>query len=110
MGIILTENARNKIKDIQVQNQLETLPLRLLLKGGGCSGFKYDAYFEENPITETDTVFDCDGQTVIVDMMSLQYLDGTTVDYTDNGLSGAGFQFKTPSAKSTCGCGSSFSV
>ena len=81
--------------------------LRLRVVGGGCSGFAYDLYFDQ--VTEMDRTFDSHGVKLVVDQMSLQYLAGTTVDYVE-GLQGAGFKFGNPNVKSTCGCGSSFSV
>ena len=74
--------------------------------GGGCSGFSYDLFFEDET-TELDQTFESHGITLYVDMMSFQYLDGTEIDYVE-GLHGAGFKFLNPTAKSTCGCGSSF--
>lgn len=110
MAITLTENALKKIKQIQEDQQISDTPLRLGLKGGGCAGFRYEAFFETKAPSEEDTVLDFGGQKVFVDDMSLQYLDGVTVDYIDNGLNGSGFQFINPGAKSTCGCGASFSA
>lgn len=110
MGITLTEKAIKKVKDIQEEQKITNTALRLGLKGGGCAGFRYEAFFDSEPATEKDTVFTFGDQVVLVDEMSLQYLDGVTVDYVDNGLMGSGFQFLNPSAKSTCGCGASFSA
>lgn len=110
MAVTLTENALKKIKQIQEEQEICDVPLRLGLKGGGCAGFRYEAFFETKPPREDDTVLVFDGQTVLIDEMSMQYLDGVTVDYVDNGLHGSGFQFQNPGAKSTCGCGASFSA
>jgi iron-sulfur cluster insertion protein len=104
----LTEKAAEKVKEIQTAENIEaTYGLRLRVVGGGCSGFAYDLYFDQ--LTEMDRTFDSHGVRLIVDEMSLQYLAGTTVDYVE-GLQGAGFKFVNPNVKSTCGCGSSFSV
>ena len=81
--------------------------LRLKVQGGGCSGFSYDLYFDQPQ--ETDQSFDVKGVKLICDQMSLMYLMGTEIDYVE-GLHGAGFKFNNPNVKSTCGCGSSFSV
>ncbi len=104
----LTEKAAEKVKEIQAAENIEaTYGLRLRVVGGGCSGFAYDLYFDQ--VTEMDRTFDSHGVKLVVDQMSLQYLAGTTVDYVE-GLQGAGFKFNNPNVKSTCGCGSSFSV
>jgi iron-sulfur cluster assembly accessory protein len=104
----LTAKAAEKVREIQVAENIEaSYGLRLRVVGGGCSGFAYDLYFDQ--LTEMDRTFDSHGVKLIVDEMSLQYLAGTTVDYVE-GLQGAGFKFVNPNVKSTCGCGSSFSV
>ena len=82
--------------------------LRLRVVGGGCSGFAYDLYFDDQK-TEMDRELICRGVKMLVDQMSLMYLVGTEVDYVE-GLAGAGFKFHNPNVKSTCGCGSSFQV
>jgi iron-sulfur cluster insertion protein len=104
----LTEKAAEKVKEIQSAENIEaSYGLRLRVVGGGCSGFAYDLYFDQ--VTESDRTFDSHGVKLVVDPMSLQYLAGTQVDYVE-GLQGAGFKFGNPNVKSTCGCGSSFSV
>ncbi len=104
----LTEKAAEKVKEIQAAENIEAAyGLRLRVVGGGCSGFAYDLYFDQ--VTEMDRTFDSHGVKLVIDQMSLQYLAGTTVDYVE-GLQGAGFKFVNPNVKSTCGCGSSFSV
>ena len=104
----LTEKAAEMVKKIQADENIEAgYGLRLRVVGGGCSGFAYDLYFDQ--VTEMDRTFDSHGVKLVVDQMSLQYLAGTTVDYVE-GLQGAGFKFGNPNVKSTCGCGSSFSV
>jgi iron-sulfur cluster assembly protein len=82
--------------------------LRIGVKGGGCSGLSYTLGFDAE-LKETDNVMEFGGVKVAVDWKSILYLTGTTVDYTD-GLNGKGFVFNNPSAKKTCGCGSSFGV
>jgi len=104
----LTPKAAEKVKEIQAAENIEAnYGLRLRVVGGGCSGFAYDLYFDQR--LDTDRTFDSHGVQLVVDQMSLQYLAGTTVDYVE-GLQGAGFKFLNPNVKSTCGCGSSFSV
>jgi iron-sulfur cluster insertion protein len=106
--LALTAVAAEKVKEIQKAESIdETYGLRLRVVGGGCSGFAYDLYFDQ--VMESDRTFDSHGVKLVVDVMSLQYLAGTTVDYVE-GLQGAGFKFGNPNVKSTCGCGSSFSV
>ena len=103
-----TAGAAVKVNEIRQTEGIETqMALRLRVVGGGCAGFSYDLYFDE--ATEVDRRFDVAGVDVVVDEMSLMYLAGTEVDYVE-GLQGAGFKFNNPNVKSTCGCGSSFSV
>ena len=106
--INITAVAATKVNEIRGAEGIEpTLGLRLRVVGGGCAGFSYDLYFDEQ--TEVDRRFVVNGVNVVVDEMSLMYLAGTEVDYVE-GLQGAGFKFNNPNVKSTCGCGSSFSV
>jgi len=106
--ISLTDKAAQKVKEIREAESLGEQGLRVRVLGGGCSGFSYDLFFEEET-TELDQQFESKGIALYVDMMSYQYLDGTEIDYVE-GLHGAGFKFNNPTAKSTCGCGSSFSA
>jgi iron-sulfur cluster insertion protein len=104
----ITTLAASKVNEIRQAEGIEGGQfLRLRVVGGGCAGFSYDLYFDEQ--TEVDRQFDVNGVSVVVDEMSLMYLIGTEVDYVE-GLQGAGFKFNNPNVKSTCGCGSSFSV
>jgi iron-sulfur cluster insertion protein len=106
--IQLTSKASDKVKEIREAESLGEQGLRVRVIGGGCSGFTYDLFFEDET-TEFDSVFESDGIKLYVDMMSYQYLEGTEIDYVE-GLHGAGFKFQNPQAKGTCGCGSSFSA
>lgn len=106
--IELTEKAADKVKEIAKAEGLEGQGLRLQVKGGGCSGFQYDLYFDETP-TDMDQVIDSRGIQLFVDPLSVQYLENTQIDYVES-LHGAGFKFENPNVKGTCGCGSSFSV
>lgn len=106
--IKLTIESLNKIKEIAQSEGIEKLSIRVKVVGGGCAGFQYDLYFEEN-ILEIDEIYEQDGVKMIVDPLSHQYIDGVTVDYTDN-IMGSGFKFLNPNVTTTCGCGSSFSV
>ena len=104
----LTDNAASKCKEIMTQQTPVPIALRVAVVGGGCSGFSYHMAFDsqENP---SDNVYEFDGLKVLVDQMSEMYLDGVQIDYIES-LEGAGFKFNNPNVKSTCGCGSSFSV
>ncbi|MBV9623816.1 MAG: iron-sulfur cluster assembly accessory protein [Acidobacteria bacterium] len=106
--IMLTPTAIVKVKEIMGQQNPTPAGLRVGVVGGGCSGFSYSMSFENNAGL-MDKVFDMDGLKVYVDATSLTYLNGCTVDYIES-LEGAGFKFDNPQVKSTCGCGSSFSV
>jgi len=104
----ITPVAAAKVNEIRNAEGIETnMALRLRVVGGGCAGFSYDLYFDEP--AEVDRQVDISGVQVVVDEMSLMYLVGTEIDYVE-GLQGAGFKFGNPNVKSTCGCGSSFSV
>ena len=104
----LTDNATSKVKEIMTQQNPAPSALRVAVVGGGCSGFSYHMAFDnqENP---ADNVYQFDGVKVLVDQMSEMYLDGVQIDYIET-LEDAGFKFNNPNVKSTCGCGSSFSV
>ena len=104
----LTPNAVAKVKEIMAQQNPIPAGLRVGVVGGGCSGFSYSMSFE-NGAGLMDKVFDMEGLKVFVDATSLMYLNNCTVDYVET-LEGAGFKFDNPNVKSTCGCGSSFSV
>jgi iron-sulfur cluster insertion protein len=106
--VVLTPIAATKVNEIRETEAIEAnMALRLRVVGGGCAGFSYDLYFDEP--AEVDRQFEMQGVKVLVDEMSLMYLVGVEIDYVE-GLQGAGFKFNNPNVKSTCGCGSSFSV
>jgi iron-sulfur cluster assembly accessory protein len=104
--IVLTAKAVEMVKDAIVREGLEGHGIRVGVVGGGCSGFQYSMDFEKEPRPDDVTV-EQDGVKLYVDPMSHMYLQGVTIDYVV-GLQGAGFKFENPNAKSTCGCGSSF--
>ena len=106
--ISLTPNAIAKVKEIMAQQNPVPSGLRVGVVGGGCSGFSYSMAFE-NGAGMMDKTFDMDGLKVYVDATSVMYLNVCRVDYVET-LEGAGFKFENPNVKSTCGCGSSFSV
>jgi len=104
----LTPTAVAKVKEIMAQQNPVPAGLRVGVVGGGCSGFSYSMSFE-NGAGMMDKVLDIDGLKVFIDATSMMYLNGAIVDYVET-LEGAGFKFENPNVKSTCGCGSSFSV
>ncbi|HET6439436.1 MAG TPA: iron-sulfur cluster insertion protein ErpA [Anaeromyxobacter sp.] len=104
--IVLTAKAVEMIKDAITREGLAGHGIRVGVMGGGCSGFQYSMDFEKEPRGD-DLRLEQDGVTLFVDPMSSMYLQGVTIDYVV-GLQGAGFKFDNPNAKSTCGCGSSF--
>lgn len=107
--IAITEKAVSEVKKIMSENSIpENYGLRIGVKGGGCSGLSYTLGFDEE-VKDGDNVIEKDGIKVYVDWKSILYLTGTSIDYTD-GLNGKGFVFNNPTAKKTCGCGSSFGV
>ena len=106
--VLFTEAAANKVKVLVAEEKNPNLKLRVSVDGGGCSGFQYGFSFDEK-VNDDDTVIEKNGATMLVDVSSMQYLNGSEVDYLE-GLEGARFVVNNPNAKSTCGCGSSFSV
>lgn len=103
-----TAAAARKVRELMSEEGNPALKLRVYIQGGGCSGFQYGFSFDEQA-QDDDTAVETDGVTLIVDPVSLQYLSGAQVDYSES-LHGAQFVIRNPNAKTTCGCGSSFSV
>ena len=106
--LLFTDSAANKVKQLIEEEGNADLKLRVFVSGGGCSGFQYGFTFDE-VTNEDDTVLNKNGVQLLIDPMSFQYLVGAEIDYQE-GLEGSQFVIKNPSATSTCGCGSSFSV
>jgi iron-sulfur cluster insertion protein len=106
--ITITEKAAAKVKEIATAESLDGQGLRLRVIGGGCAGFTYDLYFEDK-VGEMDEEFESHGVKLYVDPLSFQYLEQTEIDFVE-GDHGSGFKFNNPSAKGSCGCGSSFSA
>lgn len=106
--IVFSDSAAAKVKALIVEEGNPNLQLRVFVSGGGCSGFQYGFTFEES-VTEGDTIIEKGGVKLLIDPMSFQYLGGAEIDYQE-GLDGARFVIKNPNAKTTCGCGSSFST
>lgn len=100
--------AATKVRELIAEEDNTALKLRVYIHGGGCSGFQYGFEFDEQQ-SEDDLAVQTDGVTLLVDPLSLQYLMGAEVDYSES-LHGAQFVIRNPNAKTTCGCGSSFAV
>lgn len=105
--LLMTPKAVEMVKEAMEAEKLEDHGLRVYVQGGGCAGFQYGLDFDDTP-RSGDFEMHLGGIRVFVDAISAMHLEGTTIDYV-MGMSGAGFKFENPSAKSTCGCGSSFS-
>ena len=106
--LIFTAAAAHKVHELIAEEGNPALKLRVYISGGGCSGFQYGFTFDEAQ-AEDDLAVERDGVTLLCDPLSLQYLGGAQIDYAES-LSGAQFVISNPNAKTTCGCGSSFSA
>jgi len=115
MAVNLSEKAATKVREIISEGQAsgalpkEKLYLRLAVVGGGCSGFSHKLDLDPDVKEKKDEVFELHGVPVVIDKMSLLYLAGANVEYHDD-LHKSGFSISNPQAKSTCGCGSSFTM
>lgn len=107
--ITITDSAKLKIVDLLAEENNPNLSLRTFVQGGGCSGFSYGFTFDEER-NEDDFEFEIGTNfKLLVDSMSMQYLQGAEIDYKDE-IMGSQFTIKNPNATTTCGCGSSFGV
>lgn len=106
--ITISESAKEKILDILAEENKPNVSLRTFVQGGGCSGFSYGFTLEEEQ-NEDDFEFSVGSFKVLVDAMSMQYMQGATIDYKEE-LMGSSFTINNPNATTTCGCGSSFGV
>lgn len=106
--ITISQSAKTKIKDLLYEEGNPNLSLRTFVQGGGCSGFSYGFTFDEI-VNEDDFEIPLDEFRVLVDSMSMQYLQGAEIDFKED-LQGSQFSIKNPNATTTCGCGSSFGV
>jgi iron-sulfur cluster insertion protein len=106
--IEITESAMSKISEILAEENNPNVKLRTFVQGGGCSGFSYGFTLDEEQ-TEDDFVIEKTGVQVLVDSMSMQYLQGAIIDYKED-LMSSSFVINNPNATTTCGCGSSFAV
>jgi len=108
MPIEFSDAAASKVKTLIAEEENPALKLRVYVTGGGCSGFQYGFTFDEK-VNDGDMTIENQAATLVVDPMSLQYLVGGIVDYTE-GLEGSRFYVNNPNASTTCGCGASFSI
>ena len=109
--ITLTQAAMNQLVFLSDETDgNETVKVRVKVLGGGCAGFQYDMYLEDHnfKVGELDEVFTTERVSVIIDQLSHQYLNGTMIDYVNDGFQ-EGFKFSNPNVSKTCGCGNSFS-
>lgn len=106
-GVTLTEQAQNKVRTLIAAEGRDDLRLRVAVQPGGCSGLIYQLYFDEI-LAEDDTVKEFDGVEVVVDKMSVPYLDGASIDFEDT-IQKQGFTIDNPNAAGSCACGDSFS-
>jgi iron-sulfur cluster assembly accessory protein len=105
--LLLTERAARRINEIMAAEPAGSM-LRISVNGGGCSGFQY-AFDVDRTRQEDDLVIEREGATVLVDQVSLQYMDGSVIDFVDD-LIGQSFKIENPHATASCGCGTSFSL
>ena len=104
--LVVTDKAFNQIKQVQIEEN-DNSPLRVFVQGGGCSGFSYGFTFDNQQ--DDDFVLEKEGTKVLVDALSMSYLEGAEIDFKKE-IGSAQFVIKNPNASTTCGCGSSFSV
>jgi iron-sulfur cluster insertion protein len=107
-SVELTDSAARRIAQILQEDEYKGMMLRVSVSGGGCSGFQYGFTFDDAK-GDTDLVIEREGATVLIDEVSLDLLGGAKIDYVED-LIGSSFAIKNPQAKSSCGCGNSFSV
>lgn len=107
MPITLTDRAITELKDLMVSQDKAESSLRIWVAGGGCSGLNYGMALDDNAPEAGDQVFEQEGVKILIDELSLNYMDGSSVDYVDDTM-GGGFKIENPNAVSSCGCGSSF--
>ncbi len=105
-GINLTDTASSKVKSLLAQEGRDDLQLRIAVQPGGCSGLRYQLFFDERNL-DGDLVTDFNGVSVVVDRMSVPYLNGATIDFVDS-IEKQGFTIDNPNAGGSCACGDSF--
>lgn len=104
----VTDEAADKVRQLIDEEGNERLMLRVFVTGGGCVGFQYGFTFDDE-VADDDTLVERRGTRFLIDSLSVQYLQGSTVNYTE-GLDGSRFTIENPAAETTCGCGSSFAI
>lgn len=107
-SVVFTEQAARKVTELMQDEEKSDLSLRVFVTGGGCSGFQYGFSFEDQ-VADDDTQVETLGVRLVIDPMSVVYLEGAEIDYRDD-VNGAQFVIRNPNATTTCGCGSSFAV
>jgi len=107
MAIALTERAATELKDLMAGQDKGESALRVWVAGGGCSGLQYGLALDDNEPEAGDQIFENNGVKIVIDPMSLQYMEGSVVDFVDDNL-GGGFKIENPNATGSCGCGNSF--
>ncbi|GAB3698151.1 HesB/IscA family protein [Mariniluteicoccus flavus] len=105
-GLILTDGAAGKVKDLLEREGRDDLALRVAVQPGGCSGLRYELYFDDRNL-DGDVVKDYDGVRVVTDRMSAPYLSGASIDFVDT-IEKQGFTIDNPNAQGSCACGDSF--
>lgn len=105
---LISENAARRISELIQEEDNKDVRLRISVLGGGCSGFQYNYDFDAKTDDE-DLLFEKDGVEVVIDSMSIEYVEGSMLDYVET-LGSAAFEIKNPNATANCGCGNSFSV
>ncbi len=105
-GVTMTDGAATKVKNLLAQEGRDDLALRIAVQPGGCSGLRYQLFFDERSL-DGDEIRDFDGVNVVVDRMSLPYLHGATIDFVDT-IEKQGFTIDNPMATGSCACGDSF--
>lgn len=106
-GVTLSETAQEKVRSLLLQEGRDDLRLRIAVQPGGCSGLIYQLFFDEREL-ENDAIVDFDGVGLVVDAMSVPYLDGASIDFSDT-IEKQGFTIDNPNAQGSCACGDSFS-
>ena len=104
--VSLTSAAADAVRDLLAKRELDGYALRVYVQGGGCSGFQYGMALEAN-IRDQDKVFESHGVKVVIDEVSINYMNGASIDYVED-IMGSGFKIDNPNAMASCGCGSSF--
>ncbi len=107
MAITLSDRAASELRDLMAAQEKTDAALRIWVAGGGCSGLNYGMALDDAPAEEGDQVFTHDGISIVIDGLSLSYMDGSLVDYVED-MMGGGFKIENPNATSSCGCGNSF--